>query len=70
MTRPLTDAQQAYARSGTSGMRKTALRRAQQIASERNFTYDGSLAPTCLRCGRAREDRKGLHCDSCLEAAA
>lgn len=65
MTRPLTEAQKAYARSGTLGMTKTTLRRKQQIASQRSFIYDGSLAPTCVRCGSPREDRRGLHCKGC-----
>lgn len=67
MTRPLTEAQQAYARGGTSNMRKVSTRQAQQLAGQRRFVYDGWLAPTCRACGAARENRKADKCDRCLE---
>jgi len=66
MSRPLTEAQRVYAQGGTAGMRKTAVSRAQQIrASQRSFVYDGSLAPTCLRCGGPRGRTFGLICKGC-----
>lgn len=67
MTKPLTEAQLAYSRSGTLGMSKNARRAKQQIVSSRQFTYDGSLAPTCLACGAPRENRKAQKCDACAE---
>lgn len=53
-----------------AGAKSDGLRRAQQIAKSRSFTYDGSLAPTCLRCGGPRERyMRDLKCSAC-EAAA
>lgn len=50
-------------------MSKNARRAKQQIVSSRQFTYDGSLAPTCLQCGARRENRKARdqRCDACAE---
>jgi hypothetical protein len=47
------------------GSNKNGLRRAQQITSQRSFVYDGSLAPTCLRCGGPRGRTFGLTCKGC-----
>jgi hypothetical protein len=58
-------AQMQWNSLGAQHMRKDGVRRALQIVRQRGFTYDGSLAPTCLRCGGPREDRRGLKCDRC-----
>jgi hypothetical protein len=66
MARPLTEAQQLLAQGGTKGMRKSGISREQQIAAQqRSFIYDGALAPTCIRCGCVRQERRGLKCNDC-----
>jgi hypothetical protein len=64
MGRPLTEAQEAYARSGTVGMSKNAMRQAQQIASQRRFVYD-RLPVKCEQCGGPRDARRHPICDDC-----
>lgn len=59
------EAQVAFNQAGSFRMKKDGLSRARQIVRSRSFTYDGSLAPTCLRCGGPRENRRLSKCDGC-----
>lgn len=65
MTRPLTEAQQAYSRSGTLGMRKTDLKRAQQIAKQRQSAPYERMEIRCVSCGAPREARAYPVCGDC-----
>ncbi len=67
MTRPLTDAQEAYRQSATFGMRKNTLKRAQQITSQRSFIYPETERPRikCERCGGPRERHAHPICPDC-----
>lgn len=52
------------------GAKPNGIRCARQKAQSRSFTYDGSLAPTCLSCGFPRERQmRGLKCSTCEKAA-
>jgi uncharacterized protein YjhX (UPF0386 family) len=68
MTKPVvkpTEAQQRFVHN-IPGANTNGLRRAKQIvANSRCFTYDGALAPTCIKCGMVRENRRLLKCDHC-----
>ncbi len=68
MTKPVVkpnEQQKTFVRN-IPGANTNGLKRAKQIvANSRCFTYDGALAPTCIKCGMERENRRLLKCDLC-----
>ena len=59
--------QRAWNDTYTHGMKKNGLRRAHQIASQRQFPYERQ-GPRCIDCSGPREQRQGLRCNYCQEA--
>jgi len=57
-------AQRQFNQFGTAGMRKTGLRQAHQIASQRQFTYE-PVPVSCISCGGPRAPHKHPICDAC-----